>query len=119
MLACAGTLLAVGCGGPGDVVQIEKTRMAAVPSKTALPGVDLRSRLGRGRAQQEAAQSQQQQPDIDPSKFFAYDLPEGWESLPPTEFRIINLRSKSVPIGSCSPSGPKGGLRPPSGTLQP
>ena len=90
-------LLAVGCGGPGDVVQIEKTRMAAVPRRRPCRASTC-ARAWARHAQQDAAQSQQPQPDFDPAKFFDYDLPEGWESLPPTQFRIINLRSKSVPM---------------------
>lgn len=89
------TLLAAGCGGPGDVVEIDKTRIAAEPSKQVLAGVDLRSRLGMGSAQ-ESQPAQAPQPDL--ANMFEYDLPDGWEALPPTQFRLVNLRNLDDPM---------------------
>lgn len=97
-LASALAALASACGGYGDTVTIEKTRIAAVPSKTALPGADLRSRLGMGgRAEQPTAGASQPDP-AELAALFTYDLPDGWEALEPTQFRLINLRFRAVPM---------------------
>ena len=85
------------CGGPGDVVEITKTRVAAVPSKTALPGADVRSRLGMRNRPDGPGQGQAAPSPQDAGSLFDFDLPEGWEELAPTQFRLVNLRSKSDP----------------------
>ncbi|MEM6672654.1 MAG: hypothetical protein AAF726_07400 [Planctomycetota bacterium] len=101
--------LLAGCGGPGDEVTIDKTRLAAGPSKPALPGADLRSRLRMQSGERPAAAA----PQGDPSNLFAYEVPEGWEELPPTQFRIVNLRSTKDPLAEITLSflgGDGGGL---------
>ncbi|MEM6567420.1 MAG: hypothetical protein AAF957_03360 [Planctomycetota bacterium] len=101
------------CGGPGDVVEITKTRVAAVPSKTALPGADVRSRLGMRNRPDGPGQGQAAPSPQDAGSLFDFDLPEGWEELAPTQFRLVNLRSKSDPTAEITLSflgGDGGGL---------
>ncbi|MEM9383337.1 MAG: hypothetical protein AAGB93_25570, partial [Planctomycetota bacterium] len=114
-VALAGALVTSmsACGGPGDVVEIRKTRVAAVPSKTALPGADVSSRLGMRARQDAPAPGRGGAAPQDASDLFEYDPPEGWEALAPTQFRLVNLRSKSDPSAEITLSflgGDGGGL---------
>ncbi len=99
-IAAAGlALLVAGCGGgPGDTVEVTKTRLASVPSHQALPDLSLVERVfGRDRARR--MQSQKRggaRPGlpgpVDGVKFLNYTVPDGWEELPVAQFRDINLR---------------------------
>ena len=98
-LACILLAAASACGSGDGTVQIEKTRIAAVPSKAALPGIDLRSRLGMNSSGGDMSNpgGAPAQP-ANAAPLFEYDLPDGWEALEPTQFRLVNLRFRAVPM---------------------
>ncbi|MFT6110945.1 MAG: hypothetical protein ACJA2W_003874 [Planctomycetota bacterium] len=77
----------VACSPSGDTVEITSTRLASSPSHPAIDGLTMMERAKGTSSQAEPA----------PRKPLLYDVPEGWEDLPPTQFRNINLRNISEP----------------------
>lgn len=101
----------LGCG-PGDVVEIDGRRTSERPTLPVRPNATVTDRLPltqrpvQGAAGQGAAGPAQEVPDpargsapsaAQLAELFEYEVPEGWEQLPPTQFRIVNLRLGAEP----------------------
>lgn len=95
--ALLGAIALLGCG-PGDAAEIDGRRTSERPTLPVRPGATVTDRLPL-RQRPEAPGTTQ---PIDPARgsapsgaelaaMFDYDLPDGWEERPPTQFRIINL----------------------------
>ena len=123
---CLATTLASCGGGAGDTVQITKTRLGTEPSHQARTGLTMLERAyGPERVAAFKAKSQAQgnrpgnRPGMPPTSNgqnpLLYDVPEGWEDLPPAQFRDVNIRFKSDPsaeIVLTFLANDGGGLRP-------
>ena len=104
-----GLYLAASCG-PGEVVEIDGRRTGERPSLPVRPDATITDRLPL--TQRPAAAAGSQAPR-DPARgsapsatelatLFDYDVPAGWEELPPTQFRIVNLRLGESPPAEIS-----------------
>ena len=96
--ALLGALTLFGCG-PGEVVEIDGRRTSERPTLPVRPGATVTERLPLRQRSDAAGPAQ----PVDPARgsapsgaelaaMFEYDLPDGWQELPPTQFRIINLQ---------------------------
>jgi hypothetical protein len=92
-----GAISLLGCG-PGEVAEIDGRRTSERPTLPVRPGATVTERLPLRQRPGAAAATQ----PVDPARgsapsgaelaaMFEYDLPDGWEERPPTQFRIINL----------------------------
>ncbi|MEE8467324.1 MAG: hypothetical protein V3T22_02655 [Planctomycetota bacterium] len=97
LLALAGLLAALACAcGSAETATLERREVkASQASKPVLPGADHARRFGRGSA---LAPS----PTADAGTHYDYDLPAGWEELPTTSMRLVNLRPAGDPGAECS-----------------
>jgi hypothetical protein len=97
--------LALGCGRAPDVVEIAGERTAASPSIRVLRGASVAQRFGGGMAPPR---------DTPPAPSgFEFDMPAGWETLPASSMRPVNLQPAGHPDAECYVtllSGDGGGL---------
>ncbi len=100
----AGMLLAstLACGqpsGPGELVR--NGIPASRPAAPTIPGATPEQRhFGRSSAPGPASeQASGGAPDL--ASLLDYDLPPGWEEVPPTQMRLINLRPAGDPDAEC------------------
>jgi hypothetical protein len=102
-LALAGL---AACGNAGPSVEITEQRVASKPSSPVLPGATAVDRF-----MGESSSSAPEDPSSD--NLIAYDLPQGWTTVPPTKERYVNLHPAGDPEASCYLSflpGGAGGL---------
>ena len=96
-VAIFGAIALTGCG-PGEVVEIDGRRTSERPTLPVRPDAKVTERLP---LRQRPGAAKPSEP-VDPARgsapsgaelaaMFEYDLPSGWEELPPTQFRVINL----------------------------
>ncbi|MDG1986033.1 MAG: hypothetical protein P8M11_15880, partial [Planctomycetota bacterium] len=99
-----GAALVVGACGPGGTVEIDGRRTSEKPSLEVKLGAGVTERLPL----RQAASAPSAAPPTDPARgsapsgaelaaMFEYTVPDGWDELPPTQFRIINLRVPAEP----------------------
>jgi hypothetical protein len=98
------------CGEVGPEAEIRARRVASRPSSPVLPGATPSQRFGAfdmgGMSGMGAAEEAS-------DNLIAYDLPSGWQALPTTSERLVNLRPPGDPEASCYLSffqGSGGGL---------
>ncbi|MHC5209320.1 MAG: hypothetical protein ACYTG2_01210 [Planctomycetota bacterium] len=99
-------VVATACGGPGDMVEIGKERTASRPSLRAVAGATSAQRFGGSMAPSEGVPA-------GPASGLAFDTPPGWEVLPPSSLRPVNLRPAGHADAECYVtllSGAGGGL---------
>lgn len=95
-----GVLALSACSDDGPKT-IEATRIAPFASPPVIPGVTAAQRFG-WRASAEDAQRAKVDVEPPPSTpDFVYALPDGWERVPTTRFRIINARVTAAPSAEC------------------
>lgn len=95
-LAAAG--LSGGCGGGEDGPrEISLTRTRSMVRERVLPGATSEQRFGSFRQDSGAASAGGGEPQLP----FLWEVPEGWESLQPTEYRLIHFAPGGHPQTAC------------------
>jgi hypothetical protein len=100
-------IAAAACSKAGPRQEIHERRVASAPSRPAVVSVGSRERFGgfdMGAARPGSD---------DLANVFRYDLPAGWDALPPTNDRLVNLRPAGDSAAACTLSflqGSAGGL---------
>ena len=95
-LVLAGLGCAAACHEAGPTAEITERRVAAVPSRFVVPGAGAAQRFRAEMGDMGAPGA-----SASPADSLAYDLPTGWQKLPPTSDRMINLRPGGDPDASC------------------
>ena len=102
-LALTAVFAVSGCG-PGAAAEIDGRRTSERPSLPVRPGATVSQRLPL--RERPPANSGRRAPDpaqgsapsgAELAAMFDYEVPAGWEELPPTQFRIINLLVPAEP----------------------
>jgi hypothetical protein len=97
------------CGEVGPEAEISARRVASRPSSPVLLGATPSQRFGAFDMGMGGMGGTEEASD----NLIAYDLPNGWQALPTTSERLVNLRPAGVPEASCYLSffqGSGGGL---------
>ncbi|GMV99699.1 MAG: hypothetical protein AMXMBFR84_08380 [Candidatus Hydrogenedentota bacterium] len=95
---------ATGCGGSGGIVPIEETQTVTAPRPSVDPNATTATRL-MGQTMPAASGSAPQSG----GRMFDYETPEGWQELPPTDLRLVNLKPAGNPDAECTVSLLPGG----------
>jgi hypothetical protein len=104
-------LASVACRAAGPVAEIEARRTASRPSSPVLPGATASQRFGS--EMPPGSSGPRATPSAPSDELLSYDVPEGWNELPPTGDRLINLQPAGAPDAACYLSflgGAAGGL---------
>jgi hypothetical protein len=117
-LAPLGLLVAAllaSCGSHPDRMEIAQARTASKPSIRALPGVTSAQRFGgsMGSTRGMGAAGGASGTEAGAGTGLAFEAPQGWEQLPASSLRPINLRPAGDPDAECYVtvlSGDGGGL---------
>lgn len=92
-------MLLTACSPEGDFEITETREVVNIPASWA-PGASGAQRFGAGPSTRPSAGSSgSSAPAENP---FLYDLPSGWEELPATESRLVNLRPAGNPQMECT-----------------
>ncbi|MEZ6013632.1 MAG: hypothetical protein R3F49_00840 [Planctomycetota bacterium] len=91
---------AAGCSDTGPRA-IENTRIADRSDPPVIPGVTLAQRYMWEPSQEEARRAQLAPPGAEEAPEFVYVLPETWEAVPATRFRMVNTRVMAAPSAEC------------------
>lgn len=96
-MAAVGVLALSACGGEDHGPRtIDQTRVAALPSSRAFTGVTSAQRFGGTGGMGGPPLSAPRGAPL------VWDVPAGWEELPPTKMSIANLRPAGHPDAECS-----------------
>jgi len=102
LLLALGASLAAACG-PGEVVEIPVERAVQAHPRGLDREISSATRFGGSPPPPAASQAPPPSPrDASAENPFRFVLPEGWEELPPTSMRLVNLRPAGDPSAECS-----------------
>ena len=91
---CA-ALIAAGCGGPGDRVEVTESKTVTQHDPFPDPELSMAEQLGFRPRQQQAVDA----PPVESE--YAWDTPYGWRELEPTTFRVANFAIGPDQEGEC------------------